>query len=376
MADKRDYYEVLGVDKGADDAALKKAYRKLAKKYHPDTNPGDADAEAKFKEASEAYAVLSDSEKRRMYDQFGHAAFENGGGPGGGFSGFDFSDMGDIFSDVFGDLFGGRRSRAYSSNAPGKGANVRTQVYISFEESVTGCQKELDIAFKETCANCGGTGAKPGTSPEKCTRCNGSGQIYVQQQSLFGMMNQVRTCPECRGTGKIIKEKCNVCRGTGYENKRKKIVVDIPAGIASGQSIRVRDKGEPGINGGSRGDLLVEVYVHGSNFYEREGMDLYIIQPMTFATATLGGDLKIPTVYGDVLYTVKPGTPTNTRIRLKNKGMPSVRNANVKGDQYVTLIIDVPVKLSEKAEELLREFEAETGGNAAIKNKKKKKFGK
>ena len=380
MADKRDYYEVLGVDRGADEATLKKAYRKLAKKYHPDINPDDKEAEAKFKEASEAYDVLSDPEKRKMYDQFGHAAFENGGGGAGGYGGFNgfsgFGDMGDIFGDVFGDIFGGGRSRGYSANAPGKGSNVHTRVYITFEESVTGCSKEIMLNFKDTCSVCHGSGAKAGTSSEKCTKCNGTGQIHVQQQSLFGVMNQVRPCPECSGKGKIIKEKCPTCRGTGYESHKKTIQVDIPAGIASGQSIRVRDKGEPGVNGGPRGDLLAEVCVDSSHIYERDGMDLHVIQPITFATAVLGGDVQIPTVYGDVLYTVKPGTPTNTRIRLKNKGMPSIRNGNIKGDQYVTLVIDVPTKLSKEAEELLREYEKASGGNSTLKDKKKKRFGK
>ena len=255
---KRDYYEVLGVDRSADDATIKKAYRQLAKKYHPDANPGDKEAEAKFKEASEAYAVLSDSEKRRQYDQFGHAAFDGGAG-GAGAGGFDFSgmDFGDMFGDIFGDFFGGG-SRRGASNGPMKGANLRTSVRITFEEAVFGCEKEIDMVLKDECTTCGGTGAKPGTSPETCTKCGGKGKVVFSQQSLFGMVQNVQTCPECNGSGKIIKDRCTSCRGTGYTSSRKKIKVSIPAGIDNGQSVRIREKGEPGVNGGPRGDLLVE----------------------------------------------------------------------------------------------------------------------
>ena len=234
MADKRDYYEVLGVDRNADDATLKKAYRKLAKKYHPDMNPGDKEAEAKFKEATEAYGVLSDPDKRRQYDQFGHAAFENGGGGAGGFGGFDFSgDMGDIFGDIFGDLFGGG-GRRRANNGPMKGANLRAAVNIMFQEAITGCEKELEITLKDPCTKCNGTGAKPGTSPETCPKCNGSGQVVMTQQSMFGMVRNVTVCPDCQGTGKIIREKCPDCRGTGFTSSRKKIQVSVPAGIDDG----------------------------------------------------------------------------------------------------------------------------------------------
>ncbi|HIV17390.1 MAG TPA: molecular chaperone DnaJ [Candidatus Alectryocaccobium stercorigallinarum] len=379
MADKRDYYEVLGVDRSADEAALKKAYRQIAKKYHPDMNPGDKDAEAKFKEATEAYAVLSDPEKRKMYDQFGHAAFENGGGGAGaggfgGFSGFDFS--GDIFGDLFGDLFGGgfggRASR--NANAPARGANLRARVHITFEEAVTGCSKELDISLKDKCPTCNGTGAKPGTSPVTCPKCNGKGQFVSMQQSFFGSVQNIQTCPQCGGTGKYVKDKCTDCRGTGYVSNRKTIKVDIPAGIESGQSIRIREKGEPGINGGPRGDLLVEVAVGGSDHYERDGMNLYSVQYISYPTAVLGGDVRIPTVYGDVIYTVKPGTATNTRIRLREKGMPSVRNASSKGDLYVTLVIEVPTNLSSEAKDLLRQYEEACAGEGPKGHKRKKKF--
>ena len=374
---KRDYYEVLGVDRSADESALKKAYRQIAKKYHPDMNPGDKDAEAKFKEATEAYAVLSDPEKRKMYDQFGHAAFENGGagagGGFGGFGGFDFS--GDIFGDLFGDLFGGGFGRtSRNANAPARGANLRARVHITFEEAVTGCSKELDIALKDKCATCDGTGAKPGTSPETCPKCKGKGQFVSMQQSFFGTVQNVQTCPQCGGTGKYIKEKCPDCRGTGYVSNRKKIKVDIPAGIESGQSIRIREKGEPGINGGPRGDLLVEVAVSPSERYERDGMNLYSIQYISYPKAVLGGDVQIPTVYGDVIYTVKPGTATNTRIRLKEKGMPSVRNSSSKGDLYVTLVVEVPTKLNNEAKELLRQYEEACEDEPSKGHKRKKKF--
>ena len=356
---KRDYYEVLGVDRNADDAAIKKAYRQLAKKYHPDMNPGDAEAEKKFKEASEAYAVLSDADKRRQYDQFGHAAFEQGGGGAGGFGGFDFNsaDMGDIFGDIFGDLFGGG-SRRRASNGPMKGANLRAAVHISFQEAVFGCEKELELTLKDECMHCHGTGAKPGTTPETCPKCGGRGQVVMTQQSLFGMVQNVTTCPECNGTGKIIKEKCPDCGGKGFTSARKKIKVTIPAGIDNGQSVRIYGKGEPGINGGSRGDLLVEVVVQRHPIFQRRDMDLYSTAPITFAQAALGGDVRISTIDGDVMYTVKPGTQTDTRIRLKGKGVPSLRNKSVRGDQYVTLVVQVPTNLSKEAKDALLAFDA------------------
>ena len=363
MADKRDYYEVLGVDRGADDSTIKSAYRKLAKKYHPDVNPGDKEAEKKFKEASEAYAVLSDAEKRKQYDQFGHAAFENGGGGAGGyggFSGFDGADMGDIFGDIFGDLFGGG-GRRRANNGPMKGANVRAGVHVTFEEAVFGCEKELDLNLKETCETCHGTGARPGTQPETCPKCHGEGQVVYTQQSMFGMVRNVQTCPDCQGTGKIIKDKCTDCHGTAYVSKHKKIQVSIPAGIDNGQSIRIRDKGEPGTNGGPRGDLLVEVMVARHPIFQRQDMNIFSTAPITYAQAALGGEVRISTVDGDVMYDVKPGTQTDTKVRLKGKGVPSLRNKNVRGDHYVTLVVQVPTKLNEEAKEALRKFDAACG---------------
>ena len=385
---KRDYYEVLGVDKNADDAALKKAYRVLAKKYHPDMNPGDAEAEKKFKEASEAYAVLSDPEKRRQYDQFGHAAIDGGAG-GGGFGGFDFNsaDFGDIFGDIFGDFFGGRRS-ARGNNGPMKGANIRTSVRITFEEAVFGVDKEIELTLKDECKTCHGSGAKAGTTPETCQKCGGKGQVVFTQQSFFGTVRNVQTCPDCNGTGKVIKEKCPDCHGSGYIASRKKIQVSIPAGIDNGQSVRIREKGEPGTNGGPRGDLLVEVIVGRHPIFQRQDYDIYSNVPVSYAVAALGGEVVVDTVDGKVIYEVKPGTQTDTRVRLKGKGVPTLRNKEVRGDHYVTLVVQTPEKLSHEAKELLRQFDALTGDslNAAqkaqtdktadSKDTKKKKFWK
>lgn len=369
MAEKRDYYEVLGVSRTATDDELKRAYRKLAKQYHPDTNPGDKSAEAKFKEASEAYAILSDPDKRRQYDQFGHAAFEGGAGGAGG---FDFSsfDMGDIFGDIFGDLFGGRSRRA--NNGPMQGANLRTSVRITFEEAVFGTEKELDLNLKDDCGSCRGTGAKPGTSPETCHKCGGKGQVIYTQQSLFGMIRNVQTCPDCRGSGKIIKEKCSDCYGSGYVTGRKKIKVIIPAGIDNGQSVRIRGKGEPGINGGPRGDLLVDIDVSRHPIFQRRDYDIYSTAPISFATAVLGGDVRISTVDGDVIYTVKPGTQTDTKVRLREKGVPTLRNKNIRGDHYVTLVVQVPTNLTSEQKELLRKFDdAMTGNNKSSEKEQK-----
>ena len=320
MADKRDYYEVLGVDKNADSATIKKAYRKLAKKYHPDANPGDEEAASKFKEASEAYAVLSDDSKRKQYDQFGHAAFDGSGGAGGfDFNGADFSDIFGGFGDIFGDIFGGgsrRSSRA--NNGPMRGADVRVGITINFNEAVFGCKKEVTINFKETCS-------------------------------------------KCNGTGKVIKEKCPDCYGAGYISKKKKVSVDIPAGIDDRQSIRITGQGEPGRNGGPRGDLLVDIRVRPSNEFERHGMDIYTTTSISFAQAALGGDIRVKTIDGDVKFNIKPGTQTGTRIRLKGKGVCHVRNNSMRGDQYSTLVVKVPTKLTSEQKELIKKFDAVSG---------------
>ena len=359
MADKRDYYEVLGVSKTASDDEIKKAFRTLAKKYHPDMHPGDKECEEKFKEAQEAYAVLSDAEKRKQYDQFGHAAFD---GTGGGAGGFDFSgmDMGDIFGDIFGDFFGGG-SRRRTNDGPMKGSNLRTSVRITFEEAIFGCEKEIEMVLKDECHTCHGTGAKPGTTPETCPKCGGKGKVVFTQQSFFGTVQNVQACPDCGGSGKIIKDKCPDCRGTGYIASKKKIQVSIPAGIDNGQSVRIREKGEPGINGGPRGDLLVEVVVSRHPTLQRQDMNIYSTAQISFAQAALGGEIRIHTVDGDVLYEVKPGTQTNTRIRLKGKGVPSLRNKSVRGDHYVDLVVQTPTGLSADAKEALRQFDALTG---------------
>ena len=371
MADKRDYYEVLGVDRNADDAALKKAYRVLAKKYHPDTNPGDAEAEAKFKEASEAYAVLSDPEKRQKYDQFGHAAFDGGaGGAGAGGFEFNFEDMGDLFGDLFGGMFGGGRSQR-NSNGPRKGANVRASIRVTFEEAAFGCEKELDIVLKDECKTCNCTGAKPGTSPETCMKCGGKGQVAYTQQSLFGMVRNVQTCPECRGKGKVVKEKCPDCYGTGYISKKRTISVGVPAGISDGQCVRIRGKGEPGENGGERGDLLVEVNVARHPIFERQDYTVYSEAPITFAQAALGGDIRIKTIDGDVMFNLKPGTQTNTKIRLRGKGIPTLRNKQVRGDHIVTLVVQVPERMNAEQKEALRAFDESMGGSLDINKDKK-----
>lgn len=386
---KRDYYEVLGVEKGADDAALKKAYRVLAKKYHPDMNPGDKEAEKKFKEASEAYAVLSDPEKRRQYDQYGHAAFENGGSGAGGFGGFDFNgaDFSDMFGDIFGDLFGGgRSSRGRASNAPMQGQTIRASIRITFEEAVFGCEKELELDVKDECKTCHGTGAKPGTSPVTCPKCGGKGQVVMTTQSFFGTVRNIQTCPDCNGTGKIIKEKCTDCHGSGYVKVRKKFAVDIPAGIDNGQCIRKTGLGDPGLNGGPRGDALVEIIVGRHPIFQRQDYDIYSTVPMSYAVAALGGEVLIDTVDGKVAYTVKAGTQTDTRVRLRSKGVPTLRNKQVRGDHYVTLVLQTPEKISNEAQELLRKFDELTGNSLKMSQaepddkktgttgKKKKKF--
>jgi len=392
MAEKRDYYEVLGIGKNATDAEIKSAYRKLAKKYHPDLNPGDKDAEEKFKEVNEANDVLSDPNKRKRYDQFGFAgvdpnygAGQPGGGFGGGFGGFGGTggvDLGDIFGDIFGDLFGGGSRSRRANNGPMKGANLRARVNITFEEAVFGCEKELEIVLKDECTTCHGTGAKPGTSPVTCPKCHGEGQVVYTQQSMFGMVRNVQTCPDCHGSGKIIKDKCTSCRGTGYTSSRKKIQVSVPAGIDNGQSIRIREKGEPGINGGPRGDLLVEVNVARHPIFQRQDMNIFSTAPLTYAQAALGGTVRINTVDGEVEYEVKPGTQTDTRIRLKGKGVPSLRNKNVRGDHYVTFVVQVPTNLNEEAKEALRKFDEACGNRPKSKDsddfekpeKKKKSF--
>ena len=368
---KRDYYEVLGVSKDADDAALKKAYRVLAKKYHPDANPGDKQAEAAFKEINEAYSVLSDPKKRAQYDQFGHAAFDPrmGGGSGGGFYEGSAADFGDIFGDlfgggdIFGSFFGGGRGAQRAANAPMRGANVHATVRLSFEEAVFGCKKKITIDYKEACETCKGSGAKPGTSPETCPTCKGQGKIVKTSRTAFGTMQNVQACPNCHGSGKIVKEKCTSCNGTGYKRVRKSFEVSIPAGIDNGLSVRMPQGGEPGVNGGERGDLLVECIVSPHPIFKRQESNIFSTVPISFATAALGGTIRINTVDGEVEYTVKAGTQTDTRVRLAGKGVPSLRNPKVRGDHYVTLVVEVPTKLNEQQRAALKSFdEAMQGG--------------
>lgn len=372
MADKRDYYEVLGIGKDAGDSDIKKAYRKLAKKYHPDIHPDNEEMAEKFREATEAYEVLSDPSKRQQYDQFGHAAFSQGGGPGGGFNGgFDFGDMGDMFGDIFGDFFGGGGRR--NANGPRKGTSLRASLELDFEEAIFGVDKDISITVSDECEHCHGSGAKPGTHPETCTQCGGSGQVRYNQQTILGTVQSVRTCPTCDGSGKIIKEKCSVCHGSGYEKKRKKISVNIPAGIDNGQTIRLKGKGEPGANGGPRGDILLTIYVRPHAEFERNGTDIYYKMNLSYTQAALGAEIEVPTLDGKVKYTIEPGTQTGTRFRLRGKGVPFLNHNKSRGDQYVDVVVETPTKLSQKQRELLEQL-AETFGEDASSYKKKKGF--
>jgi molecular chaperone DnaJ len=300
-----------------------------------------------------------------------------GGGGGFDFSGMDFSD---IFGDLFGDFFGGG-SRRSAGNGPMKGANVRMSIRISFDEAMKGCEKELEFNYKEECQTCHGSGAKPGTSPETCTKCGGKGKVVYSTQSLFGMMQNVQTCPECGGAGKVVRDKCTNCHGSGYITKKVRKSVDIPAGIDNGQCVRVRDYGEPGVNGGPRGDLLVEVVVARSPEFERQDTNIFSTVSISYAIAALGGDIRIRTIDGDIIYTVAAGTQSGTRIRLKGKGVPSLRNKAMRGDHYVTLTVATPTNLSKEAKDLLRKFDEVSGGSltkeggaASAKSEKKKGF--
>ena len=364
MADnKRDYYEVLGVSKGASDDEIKKAYRVLAKKYHPDMNPGDKEAEAKFKEANEAYAVLSDSEKRAKYDQFGHAAFDPsmGGGSGfggfGGFGGADF-DFGDIFSSFFG---GGGGSSRSSRNVPIEGDDVMARITITFDEAVFGCKKEISFARVEACPDCSATGAAKGTKPETCSTCHGSGRVTVQQQTMLGYMQTQRACSACRGTGKIIKTPCKNCNGKGYVKVNKKLEVTIPAGIDNMQRIVLRGQGSAGRNGGPAGDLVIEVRVKEHPIFSRERNNIYCEIPISFSEAALGAEIDIPVLGGKTeKYQIPEGTQTGTNFTLKGKGISDI-NTKRKGDLVITVTVETPKNLTSEQKKLLSEFSKTLG---------------
>lgn len=363
MADKRDYYEVLGLQKGASADDIKKAYRQMAKKYHPDLNPGDKEAEAKFKECNEAYEVLSDEDKRSRYDRFGHAGVDpNYGAGAGGGMGFDGGfDVGDIFSSIFGGGFGGfgggfGGGQRSNPNAPQRGGDIQTNLTITFEEAAKGCKKTVNIQRVEVCDECSGSGAAKGTNIQTCPECNGRGQVMSQQRTMLGMMQVQKPCPRCGGRGSIIPTPCAKCKGAGRMRRPVRLEVDIPAGIDDRQAFHLRGEGNKGTNGGPAGDLRVGINVMPHQFFERDGFNVWYEAAISFAQAALGGDIIVPTLDGDVKYTVPAGTQPDTVFKLKDRGIPYL-NSRGKGDQLVRVKIDVPRKLTEKQKELLRAFD-------------------
>ncbi|MCI5893195.1 MAG: molecular chaperone DnaJ [Clostridiales bacterium] len=373
MADKRDYYEVLGVSKGASADEIKKAYRKLAKKYHPDLNPDDkAGAEAKFKEASEAYEVLSDPNKKARYDQFGHAGVDPnaaagyGGGGFGGFGGFDDFDLGDLF----GSFFGGGGSPRRNPNTPQRGRDIRMNIDLTFEEACFGTKKEITVSHMEECDACHGSGAAEGTQPARCTACGGTGQVKAVQRTPFGSMQTVRTCEACGGKGTVINDPCKICRGEGSVRRSKKINVNIPGGIDNGMSLNVRGEGDIGKNGGPAGDILLTVRVKPHKIFARSGADISCDYPISFVQATLGGEVKVPTIDGNVTYNIPEGTQPGTVFRLKNKGAVKL-NGNGRGDQYVKIQVEIPKGINESQKEILRQFDDSIDPS---KYKKRKSF--
>lgn len=377
MAEK-DYYEVLGLEKGASEDDIKKGFRKLALKYHPDRNPGDKAAEEKFKELNEAYQVLSDPQKKAQYDQFGTTDFGAGGGQGGfngNYGGFDFSDMGgfgDIFDSIFGGGFsGGGRRR----NGPTKGQDIESSINLTFEEAVFGVEKEVNVSRNEKCESCNGTGAKPGTSAKTCDKCNGSGQVRVQRNSPLGSFASVVTCDKCGGKGKIISDTCTHCHGSGHVRKNRKIQIKVPAGVDNGNVISLKGNGEPGTNNGPNGDLYVNVRVASHSVFKRKGFDINIEQHLSFGKAAFGTEIEVPTVDGNVKYKIPQGTQPGTVFRLKNKGVPRL-NSYGRGDQFVRIVVDVPKSLNDKQKEALKMFmqasgEADDSGESLMDKIKK-----
>ena len=372
---KRDYYEVLGVGRGASEDEIKKAYKKMARKYHPDLNPGDKEAEEKFKEVNEAYEVLSDANKKARYDQYGHAGVDPNFGAGAGFDGgFDFGDLGDIFGSFFGGGFGG--GRRTNPNAPQRGESTRMSLTISFEEAAFGCEKAVTVERMEQCETCHGSGCAAGTTPEVCPDCHGTGTVQVRRQTPMGVFATSSPCPKCGGKGRIIHQPCTDCRGSGAVRKRKTIKATIPAGIDNGQTISIRGQGNAGKNGGAPGDLLITITVRPHELFRREGTSVLCEAPITFTQAVLGAELEIPTIDGKVKYTLPEGTQSGTTFRLKGKGIPSI-NGRGRGDQYVTVYIETPRNLNREQKEALKKF-AETLGEGNYDEHRKffKKFKK
>lgn len=367
MADKRDYYEVLGLTKGASADDIKRAYRKKAKETHPDLHPGDKEAEARFKEVNEAYEVLSDSDKKARYDQYGHAGVDPNFGAGGGFGGgFDFGDLGDIFGSFFGGGFGG--GRRSNPNAPQRGESIRMSQTLSFEEAAFGCEKAVTVERLETCDVCQGTGCAPGTTPETCDTCHGTGTVQTRRQTPMGVFATTTPCPNCGGKGKIIRQPCKECRGMGAIRRRKTIQASIPAGIDNGQTISIRGQGSAGKNGGPAGDLLITITVRPHELFRREGTSVLCEAPITFAQAVLGAELEIPTIDGNVKYDLPEGTQSGATFRLKGKGIPSI-NGRGRGDQYVTVYIETPRNLNKEQKEALKKF-AELMGDESYEEHK------
>jgi len=352
----RDYYEILGVDKNASAEEIKRAYRGLAKKYHPDLNPNNAEAEQKFKEANAAYEVLSNDTERSKYDRYGHAGVNNQGGSQG-FGGFE--DIFDDIFDIFGGGFGGGSTQSRKTG-PVRGADLRYDLTLEFEEAIFGVEKEIKVRRNENCSTCNGSGAEPGTHKETCAKCNGKGQVQYVQQSPFGQFVRVGTCDACSGTGEVIKEKCHTCRGTGKEMKDKKIKVKIPAGVNDESIISVRGEGEGGLRGGTPGDLYIYIYVNEDEIFQREGNNIFLNIPISYSEAALGAEIEVPTLEGKEKYTIPQGTQTGTRFRFKNKGVPNLRGVG-RGDLYFTVDIKVPTKLSDRQKELLIELGKEHG---------------